>query len=412
MNESCRPRDIERRGGLQRARGALGVPLALMLALGTAMCAGDPDEANPTESDDGSGLVPSGTPSVTSSGPVGSMPGTVQPSPTTSASGTTPSGIGTPSPSGSPSPSATPLPPQPTPPSTNAGGASGGGGSGGAPTLPSGSDQPGGGGNPANTGGAGDGGRAGDASGGVGAGGDASGGDSSGGAGGADGEPNDGFDPCPPTGPCKIMPFGDSITEGCCNFNGGYRVPLFRLARAAGQEITFVGSVSNGPERVDDVPFPRDHEGHGGFTIEGNNGIARFVMPSMTAYQPNIITLMIGTNDINGNVDLQGAPRRLKALLDSIYAIDPDVLVVLAQIVPTRNDGTNQRIQSYNSAFPELVAEQVAAGRHLILVDMYEAFTRDGDYRQTLLADDLHPGNAGFVRMGEVWYEAIRPFLR
>lgn len=212
------------------------------------------------------------------------------------------------------------------------------------------------------------------------------------------------------------MPFGDSITEGY-PVNGGYRVPLFRLARAAGRSLTFVGSAdNNGPTTVDGAPFPRNHEGHGGFTIEdvparGANGIADFVEPSLEAYEPHIITLMIGTNDINGNIDVASAPSRLGSLLDDIFAKDPDVLVILAQIVPTRTDGTNQAVQNYNAAIPELVATRVAAGRHLVLLDMYEAFTRDADYKNALLIDNLHPNEAGYARMAETWYAELEKYL-
>jgi lysophospholipase L1-like esterase len=207
------------------------------------------------------------------------------------------------------------------------------------------------------------------------------------------------------------MPFGDSITEGYPN-GGGYRIELFRLAHQANHAITFVGSLVNGPTMVDGVMFPRNHEGHGGYTIEGTNGIAQFVQSSMRNYTPHVITLMIGTNDINGNIDVANAPTRLGRLLDSIYAQNADVLVVLAQIVPTRTDGTNNAVRTYNAAIPALVSARTAMGRHLVLIDMYTAFTRDTNYKTALLGDNLHPNDAGYVRMGETWYQALSPYLR
>jgi len=220
------------------------------------------------------------------------------------------------------------------------------------------------------------------------------------------------FQPCPASGPCKIMPFGDSITQGY-NVAGGYRAPLFHLALAAKHEITFVGSASDySVPSVDGTAFPKNHEGHGGYTIEGSNGIAQFVSTSIPNYKPNIITLMIGTNDINGNVNVADAPNRLGKLLDSIFMGDPKILVVLAQIVPSRTDGTNNAIKTYNAAMPNLVSTRVAKGQHIVLVDMYTAFTSDANYKQSLLGDNLHPNQTGYNGMADVWFKALGPYLR
>jgi hypothetical protein len=253
---------------------------------------------------------------------------------------------------------------------------------------------------------------AGTGGGGSGAGAGGNGGAAGGGSGGAAGA---GYSPCPATGACKIMPFGDSITEGFKpndSVLGGYRMELFHLARQDGHTITFVGSVANGPQMVDGVQFPRNHEGHGAHTIEGTMGIAQFTQPSMNNYQPHIILLMIGTNDINGNVNRADAPNRLGRLLDSIFTINSNILVVLAQIVPSQNDGLNQNIRTYNQAIPALVSARTAMGRHLVLIDMYEAFTRDADYKTSLLADNLHPNTAGYTRMAATWYPVLAPYLR
>ncbi len=207
------------------------------------------------------------------------------------------------------------------------------------------------------------------------------------------------------------MPFGDSITQGY-NVAGGYRAPLLHLALAAGREITFVGSANDySVPTVDGQPFPRNHEGHGGFTIEGNNGIAKFVGTSVPSYKPDIVTLMIGTNDINGNNNLADAPNRLGKLLDAIFTSDPSILVVLAQIVPTRSDGTNNAVKTYNAAMPGLVSSRVAKGQHILLVDMYGAFTKDAGYKQSLFADNLHPNQDGYDLMADVWFQALGPYL-
>ena len=43
---------------------------------------------------------------------------------------------------------------------------------------------------------------------------------------------------------------------------------------------------------------------------------------------------------------------------------------------------------------------------------MYEAFTREANFKTSLLGDNLHPTTAGYVRMAETWYTAIGSVLR
>ena len=167
-----------------------------------------------------------------------------------------------------------------------------------------------------------------------------------------------------------VLPLGDSITEGYLpsGANGGYRVELFRQAVRAGKNITFVGTQMNGPTTVENRTFPRRHEGRGGYTIAGGGqgAIAGTVTDTaISMYRPNIVLLMIGTNDINGNINVSTAPTRLGQLIDEIIADAPAALVVVATIIPIANDGTNQRIPNYNAAIPGLVATRVAAGKHV-----------------------------------------------
>jgi len=213
-----------------------------------------------------------------------------------------------------------------------------------------------------------------------------------------------------------VLPLGDSITEGYLpsGANGGYRVELFRQAVRAGKNITFVGTQMNGPTTVENRTFPRRHEGRGGYTIAGGGqgAIAGTVTDTaISMYRPNIVLLMIGTNDINGNINVSSAPTRLGQLIDEIITDAPTALVVVATIIPIANDGTNQRIPNYNAAIPGLVSTRVAAGKHVMLVDNYAAFVRDSNFRTALMVDNLHPNDAGYARLGQTFYEAIAPLL-
>jgi lysophospholipase L1-like esterase len=228
------------------------------------------------------------------------------------------------------------------------------------------------------------------------------------------------YDPCPPAGtPCAIMPLGDSITEGVGSSGGGYRVPLFHLANQKGKSITFVGSQTNGPNSVDNRPFPQHHEGHQGFTIDnggGREGISPLVVDSVKGNKPNIVMLMIGTNDVGLSLDLPNAPTRLGNLIDTILATDPSVLLVVAQIVPAKdtrgNADMNRRVREYNASIPNLVKARAGAGKHIVSVDMYGAFTADSNYTNDYMANDLHPNDAGYAVIADTWYGAVGGVLR
>ena len=279
------------------------------------------------------------------------------------------------------------------------GGATGSGGTGSGGVASGGTSSGGSGG----TGGQGTGGASsgGAASGGASSGGAASGGAASGGAG--SGGSSGGFEPCPATGPCKILPLGDSITEGLVQIggnyqmNGGYRVGLFQRAVDGGKDITFVGSRSNGPDTVAGQPFPKNHEGTSGITIQDLADKA-----NKYADGPHIVLLHIGTNDLNLNQQ-NGVTDRLSAFIDQITDAVPDALLVVAQLVPMPSKASD--LATYNASMVPLVEEKVTAGKHVILVDMFTEFPDNS------LPDSIHPSVDGYDWMGGTWYDAIESYL-
>jgi hypothetical protein len=210
------------------------------------------------------------------------------------------------------------------------------------------------------------------------------------------------FDPCPTNGEaCRILPLGDSITDGMgVTERGGYRVELFRLAHDSGKNITFIGEMQNGPEEVDDVPFPSRHEGHPGWIISQIDDIVSNAAALDT--HPHIILLHIGTNDMGTLAP--GARYRLGALLDHIIAESPDALLVVSTIIPF--PCFSDAVSHYNAAIPEMVRARAQRGAKVILVDQFAGFP------VSELADGIHPNRRGYSRMAGVWYHAIDPYLR
>jgi len=229
------------------------------------------------------------------------------------------------------------------------------------------------------------------------------------------------YAPCAAGTACVILPLGDSITEGCCTSpEGGYRIELFTQAVNNKQNITFVGgtlgigdAAPNGPTTVAGQPFPKGNEGNGGYTIanpSSKGGIAGAITDqSCSTYKPNIVLLMIGTNDILQNIDLGKAPTRLASLVDEIITDAPNALLVVSSIPPCCNDAT---VQSYNATIPDMVKSRAQAGKHILFVDAHAAFVQNTNYKTDYISSDgLHPSSKGYAVIGDLFYGAIKSVL-
>jgi lysophospholipase L1-like esterase len=194
-------------------------------------------------------------------------------------------------------------------------------------------------------------------------------------------------------GGVRVMPLGDSITDGT-QVPGGYRIGLWQRFSTGGYRVDFVGSQFNGPSGLGD----HDHEGHPGWRIDQ---IDASIVGWLNTYQPHTVLLHIGTNDILQNYNVSSAPSRLSTLLDHITATAPSAEVFVAQLIPLANSGQESQVQTFNAAIPGIVQSKVNAGRHVHLVDMHSALTAAD------LTDGIHPTATGYDKMAAVWYRAL-----
>ncbi len=193
-------------------------------------------------------------------------------------------------------------------------------------------------------------------------------------------------------GGTRVMPLGDSITEGYPG-GGGYRVGLWQRLAQNGYTTDFVGSAFNGPGSL----WDHDHEGHGGWRIDQ---IDANVVNWVRTYQPRTVLLHIGTNDITQNRDLANAPARLASVIDKITSTSPQTDVFVATLIPV--SFADSQVRAYNSAIPGIVSSRAAAGKKVHLVDMYRALTTAD------LGDGVHPNATGYDKMAAAWFTALR----
>jgi lysophospholipase L1-like esterase len=195
-------------------------------------------------------------------------------------------------------------------------------------------------------------------------------------------------------GGVRVMPLGDSITEGT-QVPGGYRIGLWQRLASANYRVDFVGSQFNGPASL----WDHDHQGHPGWRIDQ---VDANVVTWLRNTNPRTVLLHIGTNDILQNRDVAGAPARLSALVDRITATAPNADVLVATIIPLANSGQNAAARTFNATIPGMVQSKVDAGKRVRLVDMHSALTTAD------LIDGIHPTATGYDKMAATWYDALR----
>jgi lysophospholipase L1-like esterase len=195
-------------------------------------------------------------------------------------------------------------------------------------------------------------------------------------------------------GGVRVMPLGDSITDGF-NVPGGYRTGLWQRFAPAGLTVDFVGTQFNGPANLGD----HDHEGHSGWRIDQLDANIVSWVQSTT---PRTVLLHIGTNDVIQNLNLPNAPARLSALIDKITGTAPTAEVFVATIIPLASASQESAVRTYNAAIPGVVQGKVAAGRHVHLVDLHSALTAAD------LADGIHPNAGGYNKMAAAWWAALQ----
>ncbi|KAK6980744.1 SGNH hydrolase-type esterase domain-containing protein [Favolaschia claudopus] len=145
-----------------------------------------------------------------------------------------------------------------------------------------------------------------------------------------------------------------------------------------------------------------NNEGYPGYFI---SQVHRRALAALPVYKPNIVTILVGTNDVGANLDAVNAPLRLTKMIQDVLAMDGEgagVCVVVSTLPPNRDSRANGRIKSYNAALSDVVRDFVDAGRAVLLVDCHAVVGVED------LEDGTHPNDAAYERMARVFYDGIQ----
>ncbi len=217
----------------------------------------------------------------------------------------------------------------------------------------------------------------------------------------------------------NIMPIGDSITFGLGE-DGGYRKYLDYTLKTKDIEFDMVGPEGSNSASFNyngqNCQYDGNHAGYSGYTIKqqypipswGENGLLEKLKnkDAVKQAQPDIVLLIIGTNDMTANRNLNDCEQDLHTLIDYILGDMPEDGIIFMGSIPefTAYGGNEQRVGNYNNTVKK-VAESY--GENVQFADVHGCLNGMADMSN----DNLHPSGKGYEKMGKFWAEVIEGYL-
>jgi lysophospholipase L1-like esterase len=224
------------------------------------------------------------------------------------------------------------------------------------------------------------------------------------------------------------MAAGDSITQGVANSAQGdnnpqYRTSIAALLAANGYKPKFRGIWRYSDRNGANVRVPDDWAYHCGFgcaairTTESSGGLADN-MPFYLdiAGYPDVITLLIGTNDLGMNgKEAADVFETYVQLVNDTAAQRPDAKIIGATLLP-RPGEAGEKVVAFNAL---LSAEYAKSGKgdlpdNFFLIDLHPLVPNDavannatGNYAE----DNVHPNWKGHAIIAEAFYGKIAELL-
>jgi hypothetical protein len=189
----------------------------------------------------------------------------------------------------------------------------------------------------------------------------------------------------PPSTLLQIMPFGDMYIQGYYSnplegdyFSemGGFRGYLELTMKRDGFNFDFTGNKRNkgfqGPQDQDHYAWPFK-------TLQGiaNEGIGNMQFLIQEYKRPNIVLFMAGIGDIVANYNYSQMQPELNRIFDGIVANLNNPTIIIANNPPMSHPSVKlqQTIVLYNQVVRDVVNDQRAKGRKIVLVDVASEIT-------------------------------------
>lgn len=205
----------------------------------------------------------------------------------------------------------------------------------------------------------------------------------------------------------KFMAFGDSITAGEVTFpgsTGGLTSGKLQVVPSAAYPTVLQRLLRTRYQFQGDQVIVSNQGLSGEKAIEARN---RF-FSAMTTVRPDVVLLFHGHNDIPSGADgaASGAANEIRVM--AIEAKLRGARVFIATPVPARPNG-NRTVQTFLLVDFANRMRAIASQEGAVLVDLYAAMLPD--VFRYIGVDGLHPNEAGYTRIAELFFQAIQADL-
>jgi lysophospholipase L1-like esterase len=155
----------------------------------------------------------------------------------------------------------------------------------------------------------------------------------------------------------RIMLAGDSITQG---FDGDFTW-RYRLDQEFGRQqvpVDFVGPrhyTYGGSDAYLVTGWDSDHDATGGTTLNAQLG---HITADMSAYRPDVVVALYGTNDLHNGATPDELMSRWRAYVAEVRVVRPDVTLVLGEVYSARVRTRADSNAKLNALAAELTTEE------------------------------------------------------
>ncbi len=192
----------------------------------------------------------------------------------------------------------------------------------------------------------------------------------------------------------RIMAVGDSITHGVRGVSAAsYRKSFTEMLDANSCQFQMTGSQTG---NFNHNTFVSPHEGYGGHRADhilyGHNddaGNNEGISVTVDRYQPHVVLLHIGSNDMKGNQSVSETIGEIDQIISIALAADSTPTVLVANLIPWLGDASVEvRVALLGDQLEAYVAQ--LSNPRVKIVDV-----RTGFRPSMMLVDLIHPNSAG-----------------